>query len=69
MDDMDIVDQIAHIAGRLADLAGRHRRAMDVEKLAEELQAQIAELSRVQGQLMAPKSAATPGMIGNSVGP
>ena len=32
MDDMDIVDQIALIAGRLADLAGKHRGAMDADK-------------------------------------
>jgi hypothetical protein len=69
MDDMDMVDQIALIAGRLADLAGKHRGTVDVEKLAEELQAQIAELSRIQGQLMGSKSAAPPGMIGNPFRP
>ena len=65
MDDMDIVDQIALIAGRLADLAGKHRTAMDADKLADHLQAQIAELSRIRGQVIASKSAVPPGVTGN----
>jgi hypothetical protein len=61
MDDMDIVDQIALIAGRLADLAGKHRSAMDADRLAKDLQAQIALLSRIRRQLITSKSAAPPG--------
>jgi hypothetical protein len=69
MDDMDIVDQIALVAGRLADLAGKHRSAMDAEKLADDLPAYIAELSRIRGQRLASKPAAPPGMTGNPVRP
>ena len=69
MDDMDIVDQIALIAGRLADLAGKHRSAMDADRLADDLQAQIAESSRIRGQLPASKSAAPSGTTGNPVRP
>jgi hypothetical protein len=65
MGDMDIVDQIALIAGRLADLAGKHHSAMDVDKLADHLQAQIVELSRIPGQVIASKSAVPPGVTGN----
>jgi hypothetical protein len=61
MDYMDIVDRIAHIAGRLADLAGKHRGAMDADRLAKDLQAQISESRSVRGRLIASKSAAPPG--------
>jgi hypothetical protein len=53
MHDLEIVDQIALIAGRLADLAGKHRGAMDAHKLAAGLQAQISELRRIRAQLIA----------------
>ena len=60
MDDMDIVDQIALIAGHLADLSGKHRRTMDADKLAKDLQAQISELRRIRGQLVVSKSTSSP---------
>ena len=68
MDDMDIVDQIALIAGRLADLAEKHRTAIDADRLADDLQAEIAELSRIRAQVIASKSV-PPGMTGNTVRP
>jgi len=68
MDDMDIVDQIALVAGRLTDLAGKHRTAMDADALADDLQAHIAELSRIRGQVIASKSA-PPGVTGHPVRP
>ena len=68
MDDMDIVDQIALIAGRLTDLAGKHRTAMDADSLAGDLQAEIAELSRIRSQVIASKSA-PPGATRNPIRP
>ena len=59
MDDMDVVDQIAFVGGELAGLAGQHRRAMDVSRLANDLQAQIAELDRIRSQLIASRPVPT----------
>lgn len=57
------------LAGCLADLAGEHRGTVDVDKLAEEIRAHIAESSRIRDRLMALKSAAPLGMICNPVRP
>jgi hypothetical protein len=67
MDDMDIVDQIALIAGRLANLAGQYRRAMDADNLAADLKAQVSELSGIRRRLITSKSAAPSEMVGNPV--
>jgi hypothetical protein len=67
MDDMDIVDQIALIAGRLANLAGQYRRAMDADNLAADLKAQVSELSGIRRRLIISKSAAPSEMVGNPV--
>jgi len=69
MGDMDIVDQIALIAGSLADLAGKYRSAMDADNLGADLRAQISELSGIRRRLVASKSAAAPEMVGNPVQP
>ena len=69
MDDMDIADQIALIAGSLADLAGKYRSAIDENHLAADLKAQISELSGIRRRLVAAKSAAAPEMVGNPVQP
>ena len=60
MDDTDVVDQVALIAGRLAGLVGKHRSTMDAGKLAADLDGEITELSRIRGQLMASKSTSPP---------
>ena len=69
MDDMDIVDQIALIAGRLAHLAGKYRSAMDENNLAGDLKAQISELSGIRRWLTAPRAAAPSEMVGNPLRP
>ena len=69
MDDMDIVDQIALIAGSLAVLAGKYRRAMDADNLGADLRAQISELSEIRRRLVASKSPGPPEMVRNPVQP
>ena len=69
MDDMDIVDQIALIAGSLADLAGKYRSAMDADNLGVDLGTEISELSGIRRRLVASKSAGAPEMVGNPVEP
>jgi hypothetical protein len=41
------------LAGRLADLAGEYRGTVDVDKLAEEIRAHRAELSRIRPSITA----------------
>ena len=69
MDDMEIVDQIALIAGSLADLAGKYRSAMDADNLGADLKIEISELSGVRRRLITSKSATAPEMVGNPVRP
>ena len=69
MDDMDILDQLALIAGRLAHLAGKYRSAMDENNLAADLKAQISELSGIRRWLIAPRVAAPLEIVGNPLRP